>query len=94
VSVRRGLEALVCVLSLMFVAACGHSPAQEVPALKGSLVQVDDAMLAHDWHSARQTLRELLEQVANGRESGALSPVQAARIRTAAHRLLHKVPGR
>ena len=68
------------------------APADEVPALKGTLVQVDDAMVAHDWHGARQTLEALLEQVANARQSGTISSVQAARIRAAAHGLLDRLP--
>lgn len=91
----RGLSALVCVLTMSFAAACGgQTAADKAPVLKGTLVQVDDAMVAHDWHSARQTLRGLLDQVANARESGAISPVQAARIRGAAHELLRRLPGR
>jgi predicted lipoprotein len=92
VSLGPGLKALVCVLALASVAACGHSAADEAPALKGTLVQIDDAMVAHDWQSARQTLDALLEQVANARQSGTISPVQAARIRAAAHKLLDRLP--
>jgi hypothetical protein len=78
---------------LVLLSGCGHSsPGGTVPALKGSLVQVDDALAAKQWQVARGTLDELIREVSTARASGRITTDQADRIQFTAKVLRSQLP--
>jgi hypothetical protein len=93
-SPARLAGALVVVAVLVLTSGCGgrQTPGDAVPAMKGALVQVDEALVAHQWPLARQTLHSVLQQAATARRTGTITPSEAARVRAAATRLLSRLP--
>ena len=73
---------------------CGgpSSPGDSVPALRGSLVQVDDAVSAHQWALARRRIDALLRTTRSAERSGKITAGQARRIEDAARRLRDRIP--
>jgi hypothetical protein len=83
----------VSAAALVLLSGCGHSsPGGTVPALKGSLVQVDDAIAAKHWQVARETLDELVAESTTAHASGRITAKQADRIQFTAKLLRSQLP--
>lgn len=79
---------------LLVATGCGQgaAPADQVPALAQALDQVDDAIAAEKYDSARGSIDDLVDVTVEARDGGDLDPGEADRILAAAARLRSALP--
>ena len=91
---RRGIVAVVTMLTLVALAGCGGdaSPADQVPSLAQRLESVDTAIEVGDFAAARTAVQELVNEAAQARVEGRLDGEDADQILQAAAAVLERLP--